>query len=992
MRPGVPWSVKGIEPEAREAAKQAARRAGVTLGAWLNQVIMETGTDEVGDEDAAPASFRSAYAPPSQAMPQAAPEPQPASGIDLAPVAEAVREVVQRVDNSERRTAEMARRLEATVGQLAQRIDQSEHDMDDRYSEARSSETRSLDPLERKLQQLHERMERAERARGGGGLRAEDARTIQTLEKAVNAVVDHLDQTERRTDDTLSEIRQSLASLSDRIETAEEESEREEAKKRTRALEDALMQLATRMEKMEHGVSGIAPQAVEAALKAIDEKSHAESQRATIERLQTSLELMARRLEQTENRTEETVKTFETSVTSIARKLEDLDNAQRHEIPQALAQRLEQMAQRIEHNEQLTMQAAQTVEQAVAGISDNLNATESRDREALTSLQAMIEKMTSRLGHLERETKAVRQATLSPQLNAGGVAAGFAPSGPGFPMPQFDAPPMLNPAMGGNLGPALNPSDWGRPAAPAVSAPPPVDAPYENDVPPPYVADDAGSEMRLREPVDDGVIPPDPAPPPIENAGQRAANDFLAAARRAAQAAAQGGAAPRQEPYYTTPPAPGYAESPARFSAENNGASRRRLIIGLAASFVLLVLLAGAYLLKDGSAPRIEQPRTPIEQGAPQPSVSGTESPASATDKIPEASPEGAGATANDAAAPASATPPATPKEALVPAPKPAAPKPATPKPSTAQPAGQATLTPAPPLTAAPAKPVETAPVEPARLTLMEAATRGDAAAQYELGKRFADGEGVTQDMSKAAEWFERAADQGLAIAQYRLATQYEKGRGVTQDDAKARVLYEKAATSGNVKAMHNLAVIHAEGRGTAQDFATAAKWFGEAANYGLGDSQYNLAVLNERGLGVEKNASEAYKWLSIAAKGGDKGAAAKRDALAATMEAAELARAKVATETWRARTPAPLANGDVSALKSWDVSDMGERAALPQKDAIARTQALLNRLGYDAGSPDGLMGPRTRDAILDYQITEGLAATGTVTPETLATLEARFG
>ncbi|MEX0838001.1 MAG: hypothetical protein WD034_00600, partial [Parvibaculum sp.] len=232
MRPGVPWSVKGIEPEAREAAKQAARRAGVTLGAWLNQVIMETGTDEVGDEDAAPASFRSAYAPPSQAMPQAAPEPQPASGIDLAPVAEAVREVVQRVDNSERRTAEMARRLEATVGQLAQRIDQSEHDMDDRYSEARSSETRSLDPLERKLQQLHERMERAERARGGGGLRAEDARTIQTLEKAVNAVVDHLDQTERRTDDTLSEIRQSLASLSDRIETAEEESEREEAKKR----------------------------------------------------------------------------------------------------------------------------------------------------------------------------------------------------------------------------------------------------------------------------------------------------------------------------------------------------------------------------------------------------------------------------------------------------------------------------------------------------------------------------------------------------------------------------------------------------------------------------------------------------------------------------------------------------------------------------------------------------------------------------------------
>lgn len=27
-----PWSIKGIDPEAREAAKMAARKAGMTLG------------------------------------------------------------------------------------------------------------------------------------------------------------------------------------------------------------------------------------------------------------------------------------------------------------------------------------------------------------------------------------------------------------------------------------------------------------------------------------------------------------------------------------------------------------------------------------------------------------------------------------------------------------------------------------------------------------------------------------------------------------------------------------------------------------------------------------------------------------------------------------------------------------------------------------------------------------------------------------------------
>jgi localization factor PodJL len=41
MKPGVPWSVKGIDPEVRTAAKTAARRAGMTLGEWLNGVILD---------------------------------------------------------------------------------------------------------------------------------------------------------------------------------------------------------------------------------------------------------------------------------------------------------------------------------------------------------------------------------------------------------------------------------------------------------------------------------------------------------------------------------------------------------------------------------------------------------------------------------------------------------------------------------------------------------------------------------------------------------------------------------------------------------------------------------------------------------------------------------------------------------------------------------------------------------------------------------------
>lgn len=36
-----PWSVKGIDSQAREAALQAARNEGVTLGDYLNRLLLE---------------------------------------------------------------------------------------------------------------------------------------------------------------------------------------------------------------------------------------------------------------------------------------------------------------------------------------------------------------------------------------------------------------------------------------------------------------------------------------------------------------------------------------------------------------------------------------------------------------------------------------------------------------------------------------------------------------------------------------------------------------------------------------------------------------------------------------------------------------------------------------------------------------------------------------------------------------------------------------
>src|SRR6185295_12867957 len=57
MKQSVPWSVKGVEADARETAKELARRSGMTLGQWLNAMIAEqTAEGEPGEQASATAA------------------------------------------------------------------------------------------------------------------------------------------------------------------------------------------------------------------------------------------------------------------------------------------------------------------------------------------------------------------------------------------------------------------------------------------------------------------------------------------------------------------------------------------------------------------------------------------------------------------------------------------------------------------------------------------------------------------------------------------------------------------------------------------------------------------------------------------------------------------------------------------------------------------------------------------------------------------------
>ncbi len=151
-----------------------------------------------------------------------------------------------------------------------------------------------------------------------------------------------------------------------------------------------------------------------------------------------------------------------------------------------------------------------------------------------------------------------------------------------------------------------------------------------------------------------------------------------------------------------------------------------------------------------------------------------------------------------------------------------------------------------------------------------EAAASGDAEAQSELGRMYAEGRGVIGDDVEAFRWTERAALQGDSQAQYNLGILYERGRGVPKDEREASRWYEKAAAQGYAAAQFNLGVLFDEGRGVPKGERDAVRWYEKAAANGNASAQLNLGSMHLKGRGVPKNEAEAFRWYERAAAQGD--------------------------------------------------------------------------------------------------------------------------
>jgi localization factor PodJL len=150
-------------------------------------------------------------------------------------------------------------------------------------------------------------------------------------------------------------------------------------------------------------------------------------------------------------------------------------------------------------------------------------------------------------------------------------------------------------------------------------------------------------------------------------------------------------------------------------------------------------------------------------------------------------------------------------------------------------------------------------------------------------------------DDAAGVETLKQAAAAGHAPAQLHLAGLYQEGgKGLAANPREARVWARLAADGGDARGMHAYGMYLFDGVGGARDRGEALEWLKQAAERGLVDSQYNVAKLYETGdEGIRPDLAEAYKWYLIAARAGDGDARTAVERLRATIPAAARGKAR---------------------------------------------------------------------------------------------------
>jgi len=391
MRPDLPWNVAGIPSEAREAARAAARREGLSVGEWLTRRILRSFAD-AGDEDELTRDNLAAksYRPDDDAQRRDTDE------------------MLERVSRSGSETSDVYRRIEEQLRGVARRMEaaertQSEHNrvLSKAATEmniAAREQAQAFDQLGSHVVGLADRIERVERANAAGGMK--DA--IKGLHTGLSRLADQITQNAGQSAAQVSQLANSLEALASRLSQTRSDSE-----DAANHLEARVALLDGRIEAVEKTAQSTA-QALERALEKLDARAARDQES---ERREAATSGVIARLEENVARLEARGPDpdIEKRLTGIERNLGDL-------------------IERLDGGEPAT---ARAIEDSLRKLLGRVEATENRQRDTLSEVRAALGDTNARLSAIEGKSSPGASMAASPM-----AAAAFAAPA------SFDLPPF----------------------------------------------------------------------------------------------------------------------------------------------------------------------------------------------------------------------------------------------------------------------------------------------------------------------------------------------------------------------------------------------------------------------------------------------------------------------------------------------------------------------------------------------------------------------
>ncbi len=976
MTAASPWSVKGIDPKAREVAKDLARRSGMTLGEWLNRMIIEgdgqPGDQRVGDEAPSPSNRAYLEIVKDDAPSRIEIAQHPADEVGR--VAVALDRLTQRIEAAEGRNAAAITGIDHSVREALTRLGQSEREQiavaarfEGAVNELKSEQVRAAERTRRiETEAVGPRSAEALRALEGalgkvaGHLYEGEARTRETIaalearltEQAASAVTpqdpaalvdavvarlsERLEAAETRTSDALRELGSSFSALDNRLGVVEGANPAAGVQERldnlaaslTQRMEAARLEMAAklretadgRFDRMERKLGEMA-----AHVQAAEQRSAQAIERMGREVVGVA-DAFNRRVHAAEQRNATAIEQVGGEVARIAatveHKLNRADSVQAQALEKLggeIARITEKLAERIGSAERRNALAIDDVGEQVARVTDRLNQRHERSSQELVDRIRQSEERTLRM--LEEAQQKIDTRLSEAQRKMEEPAPAPAPT-------RAASPPAASP-FGDDA------YDFGQAASFSQSASFSHDDDF--DAPPPPQAQPSRGYQVADFPVEepqapsfaqedyamaDGFAPEAPSYEPEPELSDFAApeaparpmstRDIIEQARAAARAAA------------TSDTKGSGKAKPEKRSKDKGEKAGGSLFGGFGGFAAKKPKRLGATV---ATAVTVFGAAGALGAGVGGLLLLNTDGSGAAPTRVAAAI---AGRNADvEINGPEADTTPGAPRAAV------------------ALSAGQVT-------------PVEGETSAPAATDASKALFE-DGVRKIEAGDR------------SGVEILKRAANGGYPAAQFYLSKMFESGKGgVKQDMPEARRWSERAANGGDPRAMHNLALYYFKGEGGARNSTTAATWFRKAADLGLVDSQFNLAQLYESGLGVSQNPAEAYKWYVIAGRAGDATARSRATALRAQLTAEAQQTADRSAQAFRPQAQVQTASLSAAAAPAATNANLG------------LAQRVLSQLGYYQGPRDGVSSPALRMAISAYQRDQGLPASGNIDGETL--------